>query len=149
MRAKKNKKPQKPDPRPEEYHKYRNVLVGAEMGKVVTRFPPEPSGYLHIGHFKAVLLDYHYAKMWGGRMLLRFDDTNPSKEKPEFVQSIINDIATLGIEPSAISNTSDHFEHIESECTRLLTEGNGYCDNTPVEQMRKERMDGIDSEHRT
>jgi len=92
-----------------DYSQYKKVLKGAEMGKVVTRFPPEPSGFLHIGHFKASLLDYHYAKRWDGQMILRFDDTNPTKEKQEYVDSIQRDLKVLGIKWDRISFTSDYF----------------------------------------
>ena len=78
-----------------EYAKYQNVLKNAIKGQVVTRFPPEPSGYLHVGHIKAAMLNYHYSKIYDGRMLLRFDDTNPSKETDEFTESIKEDLKRM------------------------------------------------------
>ncbi len=92
--------------------RYKKFLKGAKEGELVTRFPPEPSGYLHIGHVKAACLNYHFAKMFKGKMILRFDDTNPAKEKQEFKNNIISDLESLGIIPDQITNTSDHFELI-------------------------------------
>jgi glutamyl-tRNA synthetase len=79
---------------------------------VVTRFPPEPSGYLHIGHSKAALLNYHYAHIYKGDMILRIDDTNPTKDKDEYVESIIEDLKTLGIAYSKMTYTSNYFDQI-------------------------------------
>ena len=87
-------------------------LPGASMGNVVTRFPPEPSGYLHIGHAKAALLNGHYAERFKGKMIVRFDDTNPSKEKNEYVEAIMQDLGTLGIKASRVTYTSDYFDKL-------------------------------------
>ncbi len=124
------------------------VLPNAIKGQVVTRFPPEPSGYLHIGHVKAAMLNYHYAKMYNGKMLLRFDDTNPAKEKGEYVENIKKDLATLEIYPDQVSHTSDYFELLESHMDKLISQGKCYCDNTDVATMRSQRMDGIASKCR-
>jgi glutamyl-tRNA synthetase len=82
------------------------------MGKVCTRFPPEPSGFLHIGHSKAALLNYYFAKKYQGRLHFRLDDTNPVKENPEFVANIQRDLETLGVKYDTMSYTSDSFELI-------------------------------------
>ena len=91
------------------YKGVKSVLLNPEWGKVITRFPPEPSGFLHIGHVKALMLNYHYAKMYNGRMILRFDDTNPSKEKDSFVENIKKDVERLDIKPWKVTFTSDYF----------------------------------------
>ncbi|KAG0243638.1 tRNA synthetases class I, catalytic domain-containing protein [Mortierella sp. GBAus27b] len=123
-------------------------LIGAEMGKVVTRFPPEPSGYLHIGHAKAALLNKYFADMYKGRLIVRFDDTNPTKEKLEYEHAIKEDIKLLGIDSSVVSYTSDYFQQIYDYAIKLIKEGKAYCDTTSQEQMRAERMDGIASQCR-
>ena len=128
-----------------EYEKYKGVLKNAVEGKVVTRFPPEPSGYLHIGHVKALLLNYHYAKMYKGMMILRFDDTNPSKEKHEFVESIIEDLHTLGVTYGKLSYTSDYFDLIENHARELIKKNLAYVDDTDVETMRKQRLEKVES----
>ena len=127
---------------------YNMALQDTEKG-VVTRFPPEPSGYLHIGHAKAALLnDYFAHELYKGTLLLRFDDTNPSKEKQEFQDSIVEDLALMGIKPDKTSYTSDHLETLYQYCIRMIKEGHAYADDTPQETMKKERMDGIASKNR-
>jgi glutamyl-tRNA synthetase len=125
-----------------------NALEGAVAGRVVTRFPPEPSGYLHIGHAKAVLLNDYYAKRYKGRLIVRFDDTNPSKEKEEYQESIVQDLAKLGVKPNLVTYTSDYFETITGYAKYMIQNGLAYMDDTPQEQMKIERNDRIESKHR-
>lgn len=125
-----------------------NALEGAVAGRVVTRFPPEPSGYLHIGHAKAVLLNDYYAKRYKGRLIVRFDDTNPSKEKEEYQESIVQDLEKLGVRPDAVTYTSDYFETIAKYARFMMQNGFAYMDDTPQEQMKQERADLKDSKHR-
>jgi glutamyl-tRNA synthetase len=130
------------------YKKYKKVLKKAKNGEVITRFPPEPSGYLHIGHIKAALLNFHYSRMFNSKMILRFDDTNPTNEKHEYEEAILEDVKAMGIEYDVLVYTSDHFDLIFEKCTWMIENGHAYCDNTPHEQMKKERMDGIASKCR-
>jgi glutamyl-tRNA synthetase len=115
------------------------------MGKVCTRFPPEPSGYLHIGHAKAALLNQYFAQKYKGRMIVRFDDTNPEKEYSQFVECIMEDLETLGVKGDVVTYTSDYFSDLVKMTEKLIREGKAYVDDTPREQMQKERMDGIES----
>ena len=132
----------------DDYSKVKNVLKGAEKGKVVTRFPPEPSGYLHVGHVKAAMLNFHYARMWEGKMILRFDDTNPMNEKVEFVDNITRDLKLLDIVPDQVTYSSDHFDKLKECAEKLIKDGNAYCDDTPAEEMKEQRDEGIESKHR-
>jgi glutamyl-tRNA synthetase len=131
-----------------QYATYHGILKNAVEGKVVTRFPPEPSGYLHIGHCKAALLNYHYAKIYKGHMIFRFDDTNPTKEKDEYVESILEDVKALGITWEKLSYTSDYFDYLLDKLRDMIARGLAYCDNTSVEEMRDQRTKKIESKCR-
>ncbi|KAF8538146.1 tRNA synthetases class I, catalytic domain-containing protein [Trichophaea hybrida] len=122
-------------------------LLDTDKG-VVTRFPPEPSGYLHIGHAKAAMLNQYFAQHYKGKLIIRFDDTNPTKEKQEFQDSIVKDLELLGIHGDVISYTSDHFDNLYQKAIELIKLGKAYCDDTIQEKMRAERMEGIASERR-
>ncbi|KAL2197716.1 tRNA synthetases class I, catalytic domain-containing protein [Corynascus similis CBS 632.67] len=127
---------------------YALALQNADQG-VVTRFLPEPSGYLHIGHAKAALLsDYFAHQAYNGKLRLRLDDTNPSKEKQEYQDAIIEDLAMMGIKPDYVSYTSDYFDYLYEMCVRLIKEGHAYADDTDQETMRDERFKGIASKRR-
>ena len=123
-------------------------LQNTENG-VVTRFPPEPSGYLHIGHAKAALLnDYFAHKKYNGKMIVRFDDTNPTKEKQEFQDAILKDCELLGVKPDQITFTSDYFQELYDMAVQMIKDGNAYADNSPQEQLQEERRERKESEHR-
>ncbi|KAL5237027.1 hypothetical protein ACI65C_004437 [Semiaphis heraclei] len=124
-------------------------LPGAEMGKVVVRFPPEASGYLHIGHAKAALLNQHYQLAFNGRLIMRFDDTNPAKEKEDFEKVILEDVDMLKIKPDTFTYTSDHFDKMLDLCENgMLKEGLAYVDDTDGDKIRLEREQRIDSINR-
>ncbi|KAL1341320.1 hypothetical protein HN51_027800 [Arachis hypogaea] len=123
-------------------------LPDAEVGKVCLRFAPEPSGYLHIGHSKAALLNKYFAERYQGKVILRFDDTNPAKESNEFVDNVLKDVDTLGVNYERVTYTSDYFPELLKTAENLIRQGKAYVDDTPREQMQKERMDGIESKNR-
>lgn len=125
-----------------------SYLEGAIPGCVTTRFPPEPSGYLHVGHAKAVLLNDYYARRYKGRLIVRFDDTNPTKEKDEYQTSIVEDLGKIGVKPDVVTFTSDYFETIKQYALWMIEKGLAFMDDTPQEQMQKERMDRQNSKHR-
>ena len=107
---------------------------------VHTRFPPEPNGYLHIGHAKSILLNYGLAKEYGGRVNMRFDDTNPTKEKAEFVDSILADIKWLGADwEDRLFFASDYFEQMYEGAVKLIKKGKAYVSELSAEEMREYR----------
>lgn len=109
-------------------------------GKVVTRFPPEPNGYLHIGHAKAMCLNFGLAERYGGRCHMRFDDTNPAKEEVEYVESILDDVRWLGWDwGEHLYFASDHFDKLHQFAVDLIEKGKAYVDDLNQEQIRKYR----------
>ena len=113
----------------------KDLQEGKNGGRIQTRFPPEPNGYLHIGHAKAICLDFGIAQRYGGTCNLRFDDTNPTKEKTEFVDSIKADIQWLGADwKDHLYYASDYFPQMYEAAVKLIKKGKAYvCDLTADE----------------
>jgi len=108
-------------------------------GRVQTRFPPEPNGYLHIGHAKAICLDFGLADELGGHTNLRFDDTNPEKEETEYVESIQEDVRWLGFEWDGLYYASDYFDQLYEWALQLIRAGKAYVDDLSADEVRKYR----------
>jgi glutaminyl-tRNA synthetase len=106
---------------------------------VVTRFPPEPNGYLHIGHAKSICLNFGVALEYGGRCNLRFDDTNPEKEEAEYARAIIEDVRWLGFEVGEPLHASDYFQQLYEWAEFLIQHGKAYVDSLPADEMRQYR----------
>src|ERR1700678_3708336 len=107
--------------------------------QVQTRFPPEPNGYLHIGHAKAIFLDFGLAAEFGGKTNLRFDDTNPQKEETEYVESIKTDVRWLGFEWDKLCYASDYFGQLYEWALQLIKSGKAYVDDLSADEIRKHR----------
>lgn len=114
-------------------------LAAGRFDGVFTRFPPEPNGYLHIGHAKSICLNFGLAKTYGGTCNLRFDDTNPVKEDVEYVDSIMEDIRWLGFEWDSLHYASDYFDQLYQWAEKLITEGHAYVCDLSAEQTRQYR----------
>lgn len=127
-------------------------LKNGKHDTIITRFPPEPNGYLHIGHARAIITNFELAKAFGGYTNLRYDDTNPSKEDEEYVRSIENDVRWLGYNPKAIYFASDYFEEMFNRAILLIKKGLAYVDDQTAEEISKTRGDvvtpGIESPYR-
>ena len=115
-------------------------LAEGKYETICTRFPPEPNGYLHIGHAKSILLNYGIAQEYGGKFNMRFDDTNPTKEKTEFVESILADIKWLGADwEDRLFFASDYFEQMYEGAVKLIKKGKAYVSDLTAEEMREYR----------
>ena len=116
-----------------------NDLKSGKYKSIITRFPPEPNGYLHIGHAKSICLNFGVAKKYGGKTNLRFDDTNPVKEDTEYVESIKEDIKWLGFNWAEEHYASDYFEQLYQWAIELIKKGLAYVDDQTLEEMRENR----------
>ena len=132
----------------------RNDLeLGKNNGRICTRFPPEPNGYLHIGHALSICLNFGVANDFDGECFLRFDDTNPAKETTDFVEAIIKDVAWLGFDwGNRLTHASDYFDEIYDCAIELIEEGHAYVDNQTADEIRQTRgtlnEPGTDSPYR-
>ena len=129
-----------------------DLLAGTYGGRVQTRFPPEPNGYLHIGHAKSICLNFGLAEEFGGVCNLRFDDTNPDAEDIEYVDAIIEDVRWLGFEPNGIFHASDYFDQLYAWAEDLIRRGLAYVDEQDADTIKAQRggfgQPGIESPHR-
>lgn len=114
-------------------------LDSGKHAAIQTRFPPEPNGYLHIGHAKSICLNFGIAKDFGGLCNLRFDDTNPEKEDNEYVDAIIEDVKWLGFEWGGLHHASDYFQQLYDYAIELIKQGNAYVDSLSAEEIREYR----------
>jgi glutaminyl-tRNA synthetase len=130
-----------------------DLKTNKHNGRVQTRFPPEPNGYLHIGHAKAICIDFGLADEFGGHTNLRFDDTNPQKEETEYVESIKADVNWLGYKWDALFYASDYFDQLYEWAIKLIKDGKAYVDDLSADEIRKHRgtltEPGKDSPYRT
>jgi len=130
----------------------KDLAEGKNGGRIQTRFPPEPNGYLHIGHAKAICMDFGVAENYGGICNLRFDDTNPSKEDTEYVESILNDIKWLGFHWANVYYASDYFQQLWDFAEWMIKEGKAYIDEQTSEQIAEQKgtptQPGIPSPYR-
>lgn len=117
----------------------------ATGGKIVTRFPPEPNGYLHVGHAKAMFIDFGYAKKMGGDCILRFDDTNPTVEKTEYIETIKEMVSWMGHKPAKITFSSDYFEQLFDLAVELIKRGKAYVCHQTGDEISRDRKDGVES----
>mgnify|MGYP003673558409 FL=1 len=119
------------------------IASGEHQGKVVTRFPPEPNGYLHIGHAKSICLNFGIADTFGGDCNLRFDDTNPEKESQEYIDAIKQDVRWLGFEWAGdVRYASDYFEAIYAYAEELVQKGKAYVCALTADQMAEQSVPG-------
>ena len=116
-----------------------DLKANKHNGRVQTRFPPEPNGYLHIGHAKAICIDFGLADEFGGHTNLRFDDTNPEKEETEYVESIKADVNWLGFKWDGLFYASDYFDQLYEWAVKLIKDGKAYVDDLMAEEIRKHR----------
>ena len=116
-----------------------DLEAGKNGGRLQTRFPPEPNGYLHIGHAKAIAMDFGAAQKYGGPCNLRFDDTNPTKEDTEYIESIENDIKWLGYQWDHVYYASDYFQELWDFAVWLIKQGRAYVDEQSAEVIAQQK----------